>query len=151
MLSLTVSIFSMLLPPEKFSLMVSGFLQKPHVSPQSKLDFEHVFEMWGTIYRSLKTSQNVYCSATNSFLEDLYSTLNGCLDEHARMLDGANDLDLSYKDLDLDLLSLYGNVVVCFLEENCTSEVGSDKSRHKHIGDRKISSNMNVSLRCASR
>uniref|UniRef100_A0A7N2MLH5 Telomere-associated protein Rif1 N-terminal domain-containing protein n=1 Tax=Quercus lobata TaxID=97700 RepID=A0A7N2MLH5_QUELO len=99
------------------------------------------------------TSLNVYCSATNSFLEDLYSMLNGCgcLDEHARMLDGANDLDLSYKDLDLDLLSLYGNVVICFLEENCTSEVGSDKSRHKHIGDCKISSNMNVSLRFASR
>ena len=69
------------------------------------------------------------------------------------MLDGANDLDLSYKDLDLDLdlLSLYGNVVICFLEENSTSEVGSDKSRHKHIGDCKISSNLNVSLRFASR
>ena len=150
--SLLLYPFSVCSCPQKNSAsLVSGFSQQPHVSPQRKLDFEYVFEVWKTLYSSLKTSQNVYCSATNSFLEDLYSMLNGCLDEHARMLDGANDLDLSYKDLDLDLLSLYGNVVICFLEENSTSEVGSDKSRHKHIGDCKISSNMNVSLRFASR
>nr|XP_023896732.1 uncharacterized protein LOC112008629 [Quercus suber]POE55596.1 telomere-associated protein rif1 [Quercus suber] len=150
--SLLLYPFSVCSCPQKNSAsLVSEFSQKPHVSPQRKLDFEHVFEVWKTLYSSLKTSQNVYCSATNSFLEDLYSMLNGCLDEHARMLDGANDLDLSYEDLDLDLLSLYGNVVICLLEENCTSEVGSDKSRHKHIGDCKISSNMNVSLRFASR
>nr|POE75967.1 hypothetical protein CFP56_23430 [Quercus suber] len=132
----------------------------PHwlVDSHNSLTFHHrgsltlnMFLKCGRHYSSLKTSQNVYCSATNSFLEDLYSMLNGCLDKHARMLDGANDLDLSYKDLDLDLLSLYGNVVICFLEENCTSEVGSDKSRLKHIGDCKISSNMDVSLRFASR
>nr|XP_023887305.1 uncharacterized protein LOC111999417 [Quercus suber] len=150
--SLLLYPFSVCSCPQKNSAsLVSGFSQRPHVSPQRKLDIEHVCEVWKTLYSSLKTSQNVYCSAANSFLEDLYSMLNGCLDEHARMLDGANDLDLSYKDLDLDLLSLYGNVVIWFLEENCTSEVGSDKSRHKHIGDCKISSNMNVSLRFASR
>ncbi|KAK7860550.1 hypothetical protein CFP56_036757 [Quercus suber] len=146
--SLLLYPFSVCSCPQKNSAsLVSGFSQQPHVSPQRKLDFEYC----GRHYSSLKTSQNVYCSATNSFLEDLYSMLNGCLDKHARMLDGANDLDLSYKDLDLDLLSLYGNVVICFLEENCTSEVGSDKSRLKHIGDCKISSNMDVSLRFASR
>uniref|UniRef100_A0A2N9FV13 Telomere-associated protein Rif1 N-terminal domain-containing protein n=1 Tax=Fagus sylvatica TaxID=28930 RepID=A0A2N9FV13_FAGSY len=144
--------FSVCSCPQKNSTsLVSGFSQKPHVSPQGKLELEHVFEVWKSLYGFPKTSENVYCSAMNSFLEDLYSMLNGCLDEYASKLDCANDLDLSYKDLDLDFLSLFGNVVICSLEEICTSKVGSDESRHKHSGDCKISSGIYGRLRLAAR
>ncbi len=144
--------FSVCSCPQKNSTsLVSGFSQKPHVSPQGKLELEHVFEVWKSLYGCPKTSENVNCSAMNSFLEDLYSMLNGCLDEYASKLDCANDLDLSYKDLDLDLLSLFGNVVICFLEEICTSKVDSDESRHKHSGDCKISSGIYGRLRLAAR
>ncbi|KAK4573584.1 hypothetical protein RGQ29_031509 [Quercus rubra] len=90
--SLLLYPFSVCSCPQKNSAsLVSGFSQQPHVSPQKKLDFEYVFEVWKTLYSSLKTSQNVYCYCYKQFLEDLYSMLNGCLDEHARMLDGASD------------------------------------------------------------
>jgi telomere-associated protein RIF1 len=142
--------FSVCSLPQKNSTSLISSSEKPCVSPQGKFELEHIIKVWMSLYGSLEASQN-NCSAMNSFREDLCSILNGCLDEYASMLKCTNDGDLSYKDLVFDLLSLSGDVVICLLEEICTSEVILDESRCKYSGDYKISSGMNSSLRFAAR
>lgn len=142
--------FSVCSCPQKNSTsLINCSSEKPHVSPQGKFELEQIIEVWMSLYVSLEASQNK-CSAMNSFREDLCSLLNGCLDEYVS-IECTNDGDLNYKDLVPDLLSLSGDVVICLLEEICTSEVSSDESRCKYSGDYKISSGMNSSLRFAAR
>ncbi|KAF5459198.1 hypothetical protein F2P56_023173 [Juglans regia] len=123
--------------------------EKSHVSPQEKHELEHVFDAWMALYGSLKTSLN-QCSAMDSFLVDLCSTLTVYLDEYASM-QCINGVDSSHKDLFFYLLPLLGDAAICFLEDICASEEVSDESKYKNGGDHKISTGKSSSLRLAAR
>ncbi|KAK0571170.1 hypothetical protein LWI29_012067 [Acer saccharum] len=109
------------------STMIRSSLEDSVVPSQRKLELEHVTDVWKSLYGSVSISK-LECPTRNSFPEDLCSILNGCLDDYTSMLGCSNEIDTSYKELDLNLLSLSGEVVMCVLEA-VTSDVNSGSTK----------------------
>ncbi|KAI9192702.1 hypothetical protein LWI28_026782 [Acer negundo] len=115
------------------STMIRSSLEDSVVPPRRKLELEHVTDVWKSLYGSVSISK-LECPTRNSFPEDLCSILNGCLDDYTSMLECSNEIDSSYTELDLNLLSISCEVVMCVLEHAVTSDVnsGSTKSQGGH-------------------
>ncbi|GAV88198.1 Rif1_N domain-containing protein [Cephalotus follicularis] len=119
--------------PEKFS----GSLEEFVVSLKEKIKLENVSEVWISLYGSVSTSK-FESSSKSSFAEDLCLMLNNWIDKTTSIIDSGTDLE--YKDLDLDLLSLFGDFVICVLELTLTSEVSPELTKTKCYSDSNISS-----------
>ncbi|KAA8522989.1 hypothetical protein F0562_009412 [Nyssa sinensis] len=118
------------------------------VSSQSQtgLELERVVEVWKSVYVSVHLALQFESFNSNRFAEDLFSILNGFLDEKTSTLEGVTELDQSYNNHDLDGLSLYGGVLICVLEHIQTSAVSSKGSSDKDDGDYKRFSGINKLL-----
>ncbi|XP_025015352.2 uncharacterized protein LOC8272219 [Ricinus communis] len=113
-----------ILTPEE----VSFSSEESHIPVQGNLELEHVIEVWKSVYGALSLS---ICSATKSFSDNLCSMLNWCIDENLSMTDRGTEVDLSYKNPDLDFLFLSGNAVSCVLEEILTA--GCDDNKNNRV------------------
>lgn len=117
---------------------IGDSVEKSFILGEEKLELEQILEVWKSLYSSLYAPQ-FECFSSNSFSEDLYNMLGRWLEKYTSMLECANDLNL--KDLDLDLISLYGGVVIYILEQSQSSEVSSDENR-EYSSDDKIPGGM---------
>ncbi|KAL5850611.1 hypothetical protein ACOSQ4_008624 [Xanthoceras sorbifolium] len=126
------------------STMIRSSSEESLVPSQRKLELEHVTEVWKPLYGSVSISK-LECSIRNSFPEEMCSILNGCLDDYTSMLKCSYEVDSSYKELDLNLLSLSGEVVICVLEHTMTSDVNSGSLKCKSDGGYRISSGYRTS------
>ncbi|KAJ4831051.1 hypothetical protein Tsubulata_001787 [Turnera subulata] len=97
---------------------------------ESKLKLKDVTVTWMSLYNAICAS-NLKQSAMNSFSEDLFSLLNKCMGDDVFVLGGGAEPDLSYKDLDSDLLSFCGNAVTCALEQILILAATSEESKDK--------------------
>ncbi|KAK3213156.1 hypothetical protein Dsin_017862 [Dipteronia sinensis] len=131
------------------STMIISSLEDSIVPSQRTLELEHVTEVWKSLYGSVSIPK-LECPTRNSFPEDLCSILNGCLDDYTSMLECSNEIDSSYKELDLNLLSLSGEVVMCVLEHAVTSDVNS-RSTKSQGGRYRISSDISNIMGFAAR
>lgn len=114
----------------------SDCAKESYVTLKTKLDLEQVLEVWKQLYSSVCTPRFEY-SSTNNFSEDLLNLLGGWLDKYSSMLECANDLELNHKDWDLDVISLYGGIVMYVLEQSQSSELSSDE-KSKHCSGEKL-------------
>ncbi|XP_057988121.1 uncharacterized protein LOC110660052 isoform X2 [Hevea brasiliensis] len=112
-----------MLIPEK----VSRSLEESHVSAQRSLELDHVIEVWKSVYGALSASK---CFATKSISDNLCSILNWCIDENLSKIGCGTELDLSCKDLNINLLSLSGNAVAFILDEVLATSSDGNKTNH---------------------
>ncbi|RDX89609.1 Telomere-associated protein RIF1, partial [Mucuna pruriens] len=114
----------------------SASLDKYPVSPERKQRFELVIQTWKSLYTSLSASR-FGCSSATNFSEDLCMLLSSCLDEGS-MVESSTDFELTCNDVDLGVLHLSGNFLICILEQIQTWELVSELDRSKFGRDRKI-------------
>lgn len=117
---------------------------------QRKLELEYVIEVWKSLYVSVLHASRFECSFSQSFSEDLSSMLNGFLDESTSMPASGTVVDAGENHWDLYLFSLCGNLVICVLEKNLTSELSYNGSKSS-VGSHGGSSGVNNSLEFAAR
>ncbi|XVF34599.1 hypothetical protein REPUB_Repub18cG0072500 [Reevesia pubescens] len=129
-------------------LNASGTLKESCVPSESKL--EPATEVWKSLYVSVSVAY-FKSSATNTFGGDLCAMLNWCFDENGSMFQYKSELGLCYKDLESACLSFYGEVVVCILEQQLTSDTSSCGSGKECVGVCNISRGINNILESASR
>ncbi|XP_061991609.1 uncharacterized protein LOC133709758 isoform X2 [Rosa rugosa] len=128
---------------------MSGCPSETPSSPQMNAELEQVITLWKSLYGSICTSLSG-CIIVGSFSEALVSVLDRCLDKYTSMLTCANELHLNIKDLDLHLISLYGDAFMCILKNSSSSESSSDGNT-KHCYDYKITSGIKGCLTLAIR
>lgn len=128
----------------------SSPLEKCPVSSERKVRLELIIQTWKSLYGTLSASGLGFSTAT-SFSGDLCTLLSRCLDENAGMLEGGTDFNLSCKDMDLVVLHLSGNFLICILEQIHTSELVSETDRSKTDRDSKILCGIKNCLKFASR
>ncbi|XP_065851360.1 uncharacterized protein [Euphorbia lathyris] len=122
---------------------VSGSLEESHVSADSNLELDHVTELWKSVYSALRASK---CPAKRSISLDLCSMLNWCIDENLGITDCGTELDIS--SMDLDVLSLSGNVASCILEDVLAASSDGNKN---NLAELQVFSDMRSILGFASR
>ncbi|KAJ7956739.1 Telomere-associated protein RIF1 [Quillaja saponaria] len=133
--------------PTKLALSkTNGSLEECLTSAEKNLLLGHVIDMWKSLYGSLSASQ-FKCSAPTDFPEDLCSMLSGYLDEYTGRVGSGPDINLTCKDLDLDLVALSGDIMMCILEQIQTSDLVSRKDRSKDTCDYYTSSGISSGLR----
>ncbi|PQM40985.1 hypothetical protein Pyn_24569 [Prunus yedoensis var. nudiflora] len=107
----------------------------PEESPASlqiQVELEQVITLWTSLYGSMCTS------------------FSGCLDKYTSMLVCGEELELKFKGLDLHLIALYGDVLICILENFRSSEISSD-GNDKHGSNYKVSSAITCCLKVTIR
>lgn len=114
----------------------SASLEQCPVSPDRKPRLELVIQTWKSLYGSICASR-FGCSTATNFSGDLCKLINRCLDENADMFESGNDYKLTCNDIDLGVLHLSGNFLVCILEQIQTSELDSETDRRKSECDSK--------------
>nr|KYP44984.1 hypothetical protein KK1_033505 [Cajanus cajan] len=112
-------------------------LDKYPVSTERKLRFELVIQTWKSLYGSLSASGFGRSSATN-FSGDVCMLLSSCLDENGGKVESGTDFELTCNDVDLGVLHLSGNFLICILEHIQTLELVSELDRSKFDRDSKI-------------
>lgn len=122
--------------PRLTSSNASGSMEKYPVSADEKPSLELVIQTWKSLYGSL--SAGFGCSTTTNFSGDLCKLINRWLDENVSMLGSGTDFKLTYNDIDLGVLHLSGNFLICILEQIQTLELVSETSRSKSECDSKI-------------
>ncbi|VVA10801.1 PREDICTED: telomere-associated RIF1 [Prunus dulcis] len=124
----------------------------PEESPASlqiQVELERVITLWTSLYGSMCTSLSG-CFTIGSFFEDLFSILDRCLDKYTSMLVCGNELELKFKGLDLHLIALYGDVLICILENFHSSEISSD-GNDEHGSNYQVSSAITCCLKVTIR
>ncbi|XP_027368788.1 uncharacterized protein LOC113874773 [Abrus precatorius] len=128
----------------KFTLSnATASFEKISASPERNPRFELVIQMWKSLYGSLSAS-GFGCSAATNLSGDLCMLLIRCLDENAGMVERGTDFELTCKDMDISLLHLSGNFLICILEQIWTSEGVSETDRSKSGRDSKILCNKTI-------
>ncbi|KAK7330065.1 hypothetical protein VNO77_24250 [Canavalia gladiata] len=112
-------------------------LQKYPVSPERNLRIDMVIQTWKSLYGSLSASGIGRSTATN-FSGDLCMLLSRSLDENTGTVESSTDFDITCNDVDLGILHLSGNFLICILEQIQTSELVSETNRTKLDWDSKI-------------
>lgn len=128
------------------SARLSGSLEGSHVSLLGSLELEQVIELWKSVFDSLCTFEFF---PTTKFSDDLCTMLDGWLNKYTSMFESANDLESTLKDLDLDYISFYGEILICVLEKSKSSEPRQDENSHS--SEYRISSGVNSCLTLAIR
>ncbi|ONH98431.1 hypothetical protein PRUPE_7G248700 [Prunus persica] len=124
----------------------------PEESPASlqiQVELERVITLWTSLYGSMCTSLSG-CFTIGSFFEDLFSILDRCLDKYTSMLVCGDELELKFKGLDLHLIALYGDVLICILENFHSSEISSD-GNDEHGSNYQVSSAITCCLKVTIR
>ncbi|XP_015894129.1 uncharacterized protein LOC107428164 isoform X1 [Ziziphus jujuba] len=114
------------------SANVGDYAEESFISVEKKLDLRQILEVWKSLYSSLCTPQ-FECFSSNSFCKELCNMLSGWLEKYTILVECANDLNP--KDLDLDLISLCGGVVIYILEQSQSSVVSSEYNRERSRDD----------------
>ncbi|KAF7806429.1 Telomere-associated protein RIF1 [Senna tora] len=111
---------------------------------------ELIIQTWKSLYGFLSISE-FRCSEATNFSEDICWLLIGFLDENASILESSTDINLTCKNMDLGLLYLSGNLMICILEQIQTSELIAGKIQCQSGGDSKISCGVENCLKFAAR
>ncbi|CAK8563453.1 unnamed protein product [Lathyrus sativus] len=135
--------------PRMTSSNASGSLEKRSVSPETKPRFELIIQTWKSLYGSLSACFG--CSTTTNFSGDFCKLINGWLDENVGMLESGTDVKLTCSDIDLGILHLSGNFLICILEQIQTLELVSETNRSKSECDSKILNSIKNCLTFASK
>lgn len=122
--------------PRLSSSNASSSMEKYPVSAEKKPSLELVIQTWNSLYRSL--SAGFGCSTTTNFSGDLCKLINRWLDENVGILGSDTDFKLTCNDIDLGVLHLSGNFLICILEQIQTLELVSKTNRSKSECDSKI-------------
>ncbi|GAB4828246.1 hypothetical protein Ancab_035158 [Ancistrocladus abbreviatus] len=112
-----------------------------------KLTFEHVTEVWKSLYCCINSVKQIVLCATNRVAEVLSSLLNGFLDESTSMIECRTAFNSSDKLQELHLLCLCGEAAKCILENLRVETVTSKRSE----SDSGRSSGINNSLEFTAR
>ncbi|CAL5211855.1 unnamed protein product [Lathyrus oleraceus] len=135
--------------PRLISSNASGSIEKCSVSPETKLRIELVIQTWKSLYGSLSACFG--CSTSTNFSGDLCKLINRWLDENVGMLESGTDFKLTCSDIDLGILHLSGNFLICILEQIQTLELVSETNRSKSECDNKILNSIKNCLTFASK
>ncbi|XP_058759975.1 uncharacterized protein LOC131633276 [Vicia villosa] len=127
----------------------SGSIEKCSVSPETKPGLELIIQTWKSLYGSLSTCFG--CSTSTNFSGDLCKLINRWLDENIGLLESGNDFKLTCSDIDLGILHLSGNFLICILEQIQTLELVSEANRSKSERDIKILNSKKSCLTFASK
>ncbi|KAK7292045.1 hypothetical protein RIF29_07677 [Crotalaria pallida] len=128
----------------------SASLEKYPLSPERKPRLELVIQTWKSLYGTLHAS-GFGCSTATSFSGDLCTLLSRCLDENAGMREGSTDFNLTCNDMDLIVLHVSGNFLICILEQIQATDVISEPDRSKTGHDNKMLCGMKNCLKFAAR
>ncbi|KAJ1378943.1 Telomere-associated protein Rif1, N-terminal [Sesbania bispinosa] len=128
----------------------SASLEKYPVSPERKLRLELVVQTWKSLYGSLSAS-GFGCSTATNFSGDLCTLISRCLDENAGLLESGTDFKLTGNDIDLGVLHLSGNFLICILEQIQSSELVSETGRSRSDCDSKVLCSIKNCLKFASK
>lgn len=131
----------------------TGIQESADVSVQShrQLELELVFDVWKSLYACVNRANRSENSTSNALADELALALNGCLDEDMKVLECGSKLNPSNNHQNHDLLFLYGNVVICVLEDTQMSAIRSTGSIDTDDGDYKQSSVVDNLLRLTAR
>ncbi|KAH7861068.1 hypothetical protein Vadar_021271 [Vaccinium darrowii] len=140
--------------PEQLTMVQSTGIQESAIislQSQKKLELELVFDVWKSLYASVNRASRLESFTSNGFADELALALNGCLDHDMDVLECGTKLNPSNKNLSHDLLFLYGNVVICVLEDIQISVISSTGGKDSDGGDYKLPSGINNILRITAR
>lgn len=131
----------------------TGIQESADVSVQShrQLELELVFDVWKSLYACVNRANRSENCTSNALADELALALNGCLDEDMKVLECGSKLNPSNNHQNHDLLFLYGNVVICVLEDSQMSAIRSTGSIDTDDGDYKQSSVVDNLLRLTAR
>ncbi|KAI8570688.1 hypothetical protein RHMOL_Rhmol01G0055200 [Rhododendron molle] len=131
----------------------TGIQESADVSIQShrQLELELVFDVWKSLYACVNRANRSENSTSNALADELALALNGCFDEDMKVLECGTKLNPSNNHQNKDLLFLYGNVVICVLEDSQMSAIRSTGSIDTDDGDYKQSSGVDNLLRLTAR
>ncbi|XAR66865.1 hypothetical protein NMG60_11013228 [Bertholletia excelsa] len=146
--------FAVCSSPQRVMMTESTAVQKSsNISfhSQIKLELEHAFEAWKSLYACVYHASSLDSSTSNSFVDDILLKLNDYLFENTRELESCVSTKPSNDTWNHDFHFLFGNVVVCVLEHITTSGSGSGGSKDRDGNHHKRPGNSKHSLEIAAR